>query len=466
MSKVPSNEEWVLSEVSEIDLYEKREKIYTRKMEGFFQRLRVFTGWPLLIGYFGLPWINWQGQQAVLFDLPNRQFHIFELTFWPQDLSLLGLLLIIAAFALFFVTTLFGRIWCGYTCPQTVWTSIFMWLEQKTEGTRNQRIRLDAEPTSVKKITKKLSKHTTWLAVSFATGLTFVGYFTPIAELSVNLWQWQAGLQTLFWIAFFTLATYANAGWMREQVCQYMCPYARFQSVMFDADTLIVSYDKQRGDPRGSRKRNSVASEQGLGDCIDCQLCVQVCPTGIDIREGLQYQCIACALCVDACDSIMDKMDYPTGLISYTTENNLQGGKTQLVRPKSIAYGLILVCITVLFTWQLASVSSFEATVIHDRQSLTNSGKGNTVENRYLIRLSNKTNQARAYKIALSNPTTFSLIGDRLHDIDANSTITTRIRVSADKASLLEPITTITFTINDDSDVTETRESRFIYLAQ
>ena len=301
------------AEVGEIDLYQRREKIYTRKIEGFYQRVRLFSGWPLLLGYLLLPWLEWDGRQAVLFDLPARKFHIFGLTFWPQDAPMLAFMLMIAAFGLFAVTTFAGRIWCGYTCPQTVWTSIFMWLEQKTEGSRNQRIKLDKAPWSAEKIAKKAAKHASWLFVGLVTGMTFVGYFNPIRDLVYDFVTLSPGKWQFLWTLFFTLATYINAGWMREQVCKYMCPYARFQSVMFDQDTLIVSYDKKRGEPRGSRKRNLDRKETDLGDCVACELCVQVCPTGIDIRNGLQYECIGCALCVDACNSVMDKMAVPQG---------------------------------------------------------------------------------------------------------------------------------------------------------
>src|SRR5690606_5787976 len=273
------------AEVAELDLYQKREKIYTRSIEGFYQRIRLYTGWPLLIGYFLLPWINWGDRPAVLFDLPARKFHIFSITFWPQDFPLLAWLLIIAAFALFAVTVFAGRVWCGYTCPQTVWTAIFMWAEQFAEGSRNQRIKLDQAPLSVRKIWRKGLKHTLWMGVALLTGLTFVSYFSPIRALISDLFSFQLSLTAAAWIVFFTLATYINAGWLREQVCLFMCPYARFQSVMFDRDTLIVSYDAARGEPRGARKKDSERSlsqtktGDALGDCIDCRICVQVCPT-------------------------------------------------------------------------------------------------------------------------------------------------------------------------------------------
>ncbi|MDI2435553.1 cytochrome c oxidase accessory protein CcoG, partial [Pseudomonas aeruginosa] len=282
------------------DLYAKREKIYTRAFTGIFRRLRMVGGAALFLLYFGTVWLNWSGRQAVWWDLPERKFYIFGATFWPQDFMLLSWLLIVCAFGLFFITVFAGRVWCGYTCPQSVWTWIYMWCEKVTEGDRNQRIKLDKAPMSGNKLLRKTAKHSLWLLIGLVTGLTFVGYFSPIRELIPELLTGQADGWAYFWVGFFTLATYGNAGWLREQVCIYMCPYARFQSVMFDKDTLIVSYDPRRGEKRGPRKKSLDYKAQGLGDCIDCTMCVQVCPTGIDIRDGLQIECIGCAACIDA----------------------------------------------------------------------------------------------------------------------------------------------------------------------
>lgn len=386
---------------AERDLYQRREKIFTRFVGGFYQRLRFFTGWPLLAGYFLLPWVQWDGRQAVLFDLPARQFHIFELTFWPQDFWLLGWLLIIAAFALFTFTTLVGRIWCGYTCPQTVWTAIFMWCEQVAEGERHQRIRLDQAPWGFEKLRKRTFKHAMWLGVAALTGLTFVGYFTPIRELAVDLVTFDAHPWAAFWVVFFTGATYVNAGWMREQVCIYMCPYARFQSAMFDADTLIVSYDAGRGEPRGPRKRGPKPAE--LGDCIDCTLCVQVCPTGIDIRDGLQYECIGCAHCIDACNQVMDKMGYPQGLIRYTTETELAGGRTHWLRFRSVGYGIALLVMCTAFTYALVTRSVLEVDVLRERGELYQEVDGRIV-NQYRLRVLNKTQTPASLSLAAESP--------------------------------------------------------------
>ncbi len=388
-------------ETEAFDLYEKREKIYTRKIKGFYQKVRLYTGWPLLLGYFLLPWINWNGRPSVFFDLPNRQFHILELTFWPKDFILLSAILIISAFALFTITTWLGRVWCGYTCPQTVWTSIFMWAEQFAEGSRNQRMKLDKAPWSVNKLLRKTLKHTMWVGVAVLTGLTFVGYFSPIRELSLNLLTFDLGPWEAFWIFFFAFATYGNAGWMREQVCLYMCPYARFQSAMFDRDTLIVSYDPERGESRGPRKKEDDYKAMGLGDCVDCQVCVQVCPTGIDIRDGLQYECINCALCIDGCNEIMDKMGYERGLISYTTENRLEHKQEHKVRPKLLGYGAVLVFMIVAFTLTILSRDELELDINRDRSTLYGTTINGEIENSYALKVLNKTQDTQRYLISV-----------------------------------------------------------------
>ena len=451
------------AEVAEIDLYQRREKIYTRKIEGFFQRVRLFTGWPLLLGYLVLPWLSWDGRQAVLFDLPARKFHILGLTFWPQDFPMLAFLLIIAAYSLFAVTTFAGRVWCGYTCPQTVWTSIFMWLEQKTEGSRNQRMKLDKGPWTREKILKKSAKHISWLYVGYVTGFTFVGYFYPIRELLPDLWTGQLAGWALFFIGFFTLATYLNAGWMREQVCQYMCPYARFQSVMFDHDTLIVSYDPGRGEPRGSRKRGADPAQLGLGTCIDCELCKQVCPTGIDIREGLQYQCIGCALCIDACDSVMDKMDYPRGLIRYTSERELAGEKTHWLRPRIIGYVAMLTLMVGVFSYNMVTRTPLELTAIGDRQQLYMTTAEGDIDNVYTLQLLNMDEAPHRFTLSVQGLEGAKLIGETEHRLDAGEVRSIGLRVRVNPDALTRPSTEITFhaQAEDEPGLSARTESRF-----
>jgi cytochrome c oxidase accessory protein FixG len=452
------------AEVGEIDLYQRREKIYTRKIEGFYQRVRLFSGWPLLLGYLLLPWLDWNGRQAVLFDLPARKFHILGLTFWPQDFPMLAFLLIIAAYSLFAVTTFAGRIWCGYTCPQTVWTSIFMWLEQKTEGSRNQRIKLDKAPWSAGKLAKKTAKHGSWLFVGFVTGLTFVGYFYPVKDLVYDLATLSAGKWQLLWTLFFTVATYINAGWMREQVCKYMCPYARFQSVMFDQDTLIVSYDKARGEPRGSRKRNIDHRELELGECIDCELCVQVCPTGIDIRHGLQYECIGCALCVDACDSVMDKMQYPRGLIRYTSEHALQGGTTHWLRPRIVGYVAVLCLMIGVFSYNIFTRIPLELTTIRDRNQLYVTTDTGAIENIYTLHLVNMDTASHEFDISISGVEGASIIGATRHFLNGGEARSISLRVRAEPGALTLPSTELDFKAEatDMPSLQAVSESRFM----
>ncbi|MFT7654371.1 MAG: cytochrome c oxidase accessory protein FixG [Limisphaerales bacterium] len=419
-----------------VDLYQKREKIIKRHVDGKFQKLRFYSGWPFLLGYLGTPWLSYEGRQLVLFDLPARQFDIFGFSFWPQDLWLLGWLLMLAAFVLFTVTNIVGRLWCGYTCPQTVWTATFMWIEQFCEGSRNQRVRMDSAPWSLTKIRKRFSKHAMWLGWALLTGLTFVGYFTPIREFAVHLGQFNwtgIGGWALFWVGFFTIATYLNAGWLREQVCIYMCPYARFQSAMIDRDTLIVSYNHHRGEPRGSIKRgvrtNDLdSSDLGAvtkGDCVDCQLCVQVCPTGIDIREGLQYQCIGCAHCVDACNQVMSKISAPPDLISYTTLNALDGGTVRWLRPRSIGYAAVCCALGAAFVIAVLTRAPMDFDIIRDRGSLYTELANGDTKNDYQLKVMNKSHDQAEYRLRLvepqwlqiKSPTTVNLAPGAMQDI-------------------------------------------------
>jgi len=385
-----------------IDLFEKAPKIYPREIKGRFDRLSKLATVTLLGLFYGVPWLQWGDRQAFLFDLPARKFHLLGLTLWPQDFPYLALLLIIAALSLFFFTAIAGRLWCGFACPQTVWTEAFVWMEQWTEGTRSQRMKLDKAPWSFTKLRKKASKQTLWVLFSLWTGMTFVGYFTPIRELAVDAATLSIGGWTLFWMLFYGFATYGNAGYMREQVCKYMCPYARFQSAMFDKDTLIISYDAERGEPRGGRSRQNERADNGLGDCIDCTMCVQVCPTGIDIRNGLQYECIACAACIDACDSVMDKMNYPRGLVRYTTHHAVTGKATHILRPRVIVYAVLLSVLIGGFAWSLANRTPLILDVIRDRNALYRVVSGDEVENVYTLKIVNQRNEARTYTLEVS----------------------------------------------------------------
>ncbi len=449
-----------------VDQYQPNSKIYVRAITGFFQKLRTISLWGLMIGYFALPFINWNGHQAVWFDLPTRQFHIFGTTFWPQDFMLLSWLLIICAFGLFTITTLAGRVWCGYTCPQTAWTFLFMWVEEKIEGNRNQRIKLDKAPSSANKVTKKAAKHVIWIFIAFATAVAFVGYFYPIRELLPDMAQFEVSSGwAIFWLGFFTLATYGNAGWMREQVCIYMCPYARFQAVMFDQDTLIVSYDEargERGSGRGARKKGVDPVEAEIGDCIDCNLCVQVCPTGIDIRDGLQYECIGCALCIDACDSIMDKMDYDRGLIRYTNEHALKGKEVHILRPKLVGYALVLILMIGAFGYTLVDRTPMELDIIRDRGSLYTNSSDGRVQNNYTIKIMNMAQEPHHFTVTVSGLDNSELKGKTNVQLKNGEIGTLTMSLLATPWELKKSRTDLQFSVTRDDGLTLTEESRFI----
>lgn len=446
-----------------VDLYASREKIYTRAFTGLFRNLRLAGGALLFLLFFGTVWLNWDGRQAVWWNLPERKFHIFAATYWPQDFMLLSWLLIICAFGLFFITVFAGRVWCGYTCPQSVFTWVFMWAEKVTEGDRNQRMKLDKQPMSGKKFGRKLAKHGIWVGVSLLTAITFVGYFTPIRDLVIEIFTGQASGWAYFWIGFFTLATYGNAGYLREQVCIYMCPYARFQSVMFDQDTLIVSYDPRRGEKRGPRKKDAEYKAQGLGDCIDCKMCVQVCPTGIDIRDGLQIECIGCAACIDACDDIMDKMNYPKGLISYTTEHNLSGRKTHLLRPRLIGYAVALVAMIGLFAWAVATRPLVELDVLKDRVLFRENERG-YIENVYTLKIMNKAQHDMTYVISADGLDGLIYEGKREVRALAGEVYSFPVELSIAPEKLPSSANNIVFHVQsaDDPSIKNDADSRFI----
>ncbi|MCP4046698.1 MAG: cytochrome c oxidase accessory protein CcoG [Gammaproteobacteria bacterium] len=382
-------------------LYRKDPKVYPRDVKGTFASLRKLAVIVLLGLYYILPWINWAGHQSVLFDLPARKFYILSLTFWPQDFIFLTLMLIIAGLALFFVTAVAGRLWCGYACPQTVWTEVFLWIERLVEGDRNKRMKLDKAPWNGNKILRKFTKQFLWITFALWTGFTFVGFFTPIRELGHSVITFQLGGWETFWLLFYGFATYGNAGILREQVCKYMCPYARFQSAMFDKDTLVIAYDDSRGEPRGGRRKTDNPVEKGLGDCIGCTLCVQVCPTGIDIREGLQIECIACAACIDVCDQVMDKMDYKKGLISYTTDHQLSMQETHVFRPRIFVYGFLLLVLTAGVIFSVNNRVLLRADLLRDRNALYRELADNYIENVYTLKLINMDFEAHQYNIEI-----------------------------------------------------------------
>jgi cytochrome c oxidase accessory protein FixG len=397
-------------------LYARRSKIYPREVHGFFASMRV-TGVIGLMGiFYGVPWITWTSnnmvRQAILWDLPGRKFHIFGLTFWPQDFIYLAAFLIIAALSLFFFTAIAGRLWCGYACPQTVWTEVFLWIERKIEGGRSRQMKLASGPWNINKIIRRSTKHGVWILLSLWTGYTFVGYFTPIRDLGIKVMLLETGAWETFWIIFYGFATYGNAGWLREQVCIYMCPYARFQSAMFDKDTLVISYDSARGEPRGSRKKSADPAALGLGSCVNCTMCVQVCPTGIDIRDGMQYECIGCAACIDACDDVMDKISYPRGLIRYTTENALAGIQTRVSRPRVWIYGAVLSILLMATCYSIFLRVPVGLDVIRDRNALFRETSEGLIENVYTLKLLNKHNSDQSYRLDTRSTTPMTMLLD------------------------------------------------------
>jgi cytochrome c oxidase accessory protein FixG len=390
-----------------VSLYQSGQAIYAKAVHGLFSKWRWALVWITQIVFYGLPWLEWNARQAILFDLEARRFFIFGLVLYPQDFIYLTGLLVISALALFLFTAVAGRLWCGYACPQTVYTEIFMWIEHKVEGDRSARMRLDKSGASAAKLGKKATKHALWVVFSLWTGFTFVGYFTPIRELAAlslaaSLGPWQS-----FWVFFYGFATYGNAGFMREQVCKYMCPYARFQSAMFDKDTMIVTYDEARGEPRGARKKSADPKALGLGECVDCTLCVQVCPTGIDIRKGLQYECIGCGACIDACDEVMDKVGYPKGLIKYSTQNGMTNGWTtaqmikRAMRPRVLVYTSILAAICVAVGVSLYLRVPLKVDVIRDRGALARQVEQGYIENVFRLQIMNATESTQRYALTV-----------------------------------------------------------------
>lgn len=454
------------------DLYQAPNKIYIRKISGFYQNIRQYTGLPLLLGFLILPWLTIDGRPAMLFDLPERKFHILWATFWPQDGMLLAWLLIISAFTLFTVTVLIGRVWCGFTCPQTVWTLLFMWAERIAEGERNKRIKLDKQDWNTEKVLRKGGKHSLWILISFITGITFIGYFTPVRELLINFIpvtsgsgyvSWNIHPAAAFWTFFFAGMTYLNAGWMREQVCKFMCPYARFQSVMYDQDTLAVHYDAQRGESRGRRKPNEDYRAEGKGDCVDCSWCVQVCPVDIDIREGLQYECINCGLCVDACDSVMEKMDYPKGLIRFTSQDELETGHTNFFRPRLFGYSFAVIAMFSAFIYAISDREPISVDVVRDRGARMYRSVGDQIVNVYTVKINNMDRADHYYDITIEGDESFTLKHKPVF-LEEGEIFTVPIRVSIPKDRLMEEKyeVFVTVTARENDAITAQQKTSFI----
>jgi cytochrome c oxidase accessory protein FixG len=454
----------------EQQLYAIREKIQPRAVHGVFANARIALVLLTQTVYYGLPWLHWEGRQAVLFDLAARKFYIFGLVFWPQDFFYLTGLLILSALSLFLFTAVAGRLWCGYACPQTVYTELFMWVENWLEGDHIARKKLDKAPWGANKLRRRGLKHVVWLLIGMWTGFTFVGYFTPIATLAGEALSGGLGPWETFWILFYGFATWGNAGFMREQVCKYMCPYARFQSVMFDSDTLTVTYDRSMGEPRGPRSKKVDYKAAGLGTCIDCGVCVQVCPTGIDIRNGLQYECIGCAACIDGCDQIMDKMNYPRGLIRYTTENVVKGKYPDagivrhVLRPRTLIYSALLTAIAGAFVYGLATRVPLNVGVVRDRVALSKETEEGLIENVYRLQIINKDGRPHRYTVEAAGIPGLRLdLGTRNVAAGPLQTIDVPVSLIADPAELKGRSIKVTFTIRstDDPRIRDAVDTKF-----
>jgi cytochrome c oxidase accessory protein FixG len=470
--------------VIETQLYAADKKIYPRAVSGWFAAWRWALVWATQAIFYGGAWITWNDRQAILFDIAHRKFYIFGLVFWPQDIIYLAVLLIIAALALFLFTAVAGRLWCGYACPQTVYTEIFLWIERVIEGDRVQRMRLDRPGWSARKAALKAAKHTAWIALALWTGFTFVGYFTPIRELAAEAMALFAGTADAarpglgpwetFWILFYGFATYGNAGWMREQVCVYMCPYARFQSAMFDKDTLIITYDPERGEPRGARAKGVDRRARGLGDCVDCSICVQVCPTGIDIRNGLQYQCIGCAACIDACDQVMDRMSYPRGLIRYSTQNALEQKLARgdivrrALRPRVLLYTAILWVIILAAVAGLWLRVPLKVDVIRDRSVISREVAGGDVENVYRLVIMNTAERERVFDIEAAGLPTIHLEGETHVTVPPADSrqVPLRVRVHVEPGAVAPGQHKIHFLVHAHDDPAVYRREQTIFIVR
>lgn len=453
-------------------LYAAAPRIYPQTIKGTFRNIK----WALMVVtlgvYYLLPFVRWDRgggapDQAVLVDLPGRRLYFFFIEIWPQEIYYLTGLLILASLVLFLMNALAGRIWCGYMCWQTVWTDMFMAVERWVEGDRRGMMKLDKEPLSFRKIRLKITKHFIWLLIAWWTGGAWVLYFGDAPTIIMDLLYFRASFDIYLWIAILTGTTYLFAGWAREQVCVYMCPWPRIQAALTDDEALNVTYLRDRGEPFGSVKTQKKRIEAGepAGDCVDCKQCINVCPTGVDIRKGLQLPCIQCGLCIDACDAVMLKLGMPTGLITYESEVNLErrevGEKPiapKIFRPRTIIYMVVIAVVTVVMGWSFLTRASSGMSVLHDRNPLFVSLSAGGIRNGYTIRLLNMKIQQRNFTINASgiDGVTMSVIGEKktadgLWKITVPSDTTRELRVLliSPKGLKLEPATPVTFRIQE-----------------
>jgi len=436
LTNLPEPDAELVGTVHYVSAYDGK-KVYTRKAKGFFQRLRQYASFPLLLVFFLTPWLSIDGRPAVYFDMEELKFHVLWGIFWPQDSILLAAILIMAAFTLLALTVWVGRVWCGFSCPQTVWTLMFIWVEDKCEGDRNQRIKLDKAPWSRLKLIKKISKHSLWLLLSMVTALTFVAYFYNVHTLVDDIISFSVSVSGLVWISLFSVMTYLNAGWLREQVCKHMCPYSRFQSAMYDDNTLLVTYDEAQGEGRGPRKPGTDYRSQGLGDCIDCNWCVQVCPADIDIRDGLQAECIDCGLCIDACDSVMEKMGYEKGLIKFSSVNGEPSALKRFFKPKMLAYCVVLVTMMMTFTYSVSDRIPLQVDVIRDRGAHMFRERNGYIENVYLVKLNNMMDHADTVTLTVRGDLPYNIRGNKTIYLEAGEIFTVAVRLILKKEHLI-----------------------------
>lgn len=430
-------------------------KTHAKRMPGPFRTLKNITHSGLWLPFFLLPYLRWNGQQAILFDIQDRQFHFFSISVLPQDIWMLSLLMLAAAMTLFAITSVASRVWCGFLCFQTVWTDAFTWLENKIEGNPNARRKLDAAPWSLDKLRKKALKHVAWLLISLVTGISFSIWFVDAYEYWNKLLHLQ--LPVVGWVALtmFVLGTYILAGFLREQTCFWLCPYARIQAVMSDAQTLLPTYDQGRGEPRGKIRRGG-KTEQQQGDCIDCFQCVQVCPTAVDIRQGQQLGCITCGLCIDACDAVMDKLDKPHGLIRYASLDEMSGKPAKKIyqHPRTWVYiGIILIAVSGI-VWGLTHLGSLTLKVIHERQPLYVKMSDGSIQNRYEFKVVNKTAEDIRLKVTAEGGVPGQVVVGAENSPNARHGHSTSftVFVKAPLAGIKEEVTPILFYVKSESD--------------